>query len=69
MKQNGLNPICFFFYLACLIASYNTIPVATAAFKLSVFPRIGIFTFTSDFESTSFDIPLASLPIIIAVLL
>ena len=27
--------------------SYKIIPVATAAFKLSVFPIIGIFTFTS----------------------
>ena len=34
------EPVAIF----CLTYSYNIIPVLTAAFRLSVFPNIGIFT-------------------------
>ena len=45
------------------------IPVATDAFKLSVFPNIGIITLLSEISITSFDTPFASFPIITAVFL
>ena len=55
------------FYPNCLIASYNTTLAATAAFKLSVLPFIGIFAFASDALIIFLVIPFASFPIIIAV--
>ena len=36
---------------------------ATEAFKLSVFPSIGIFIFSSAYSKTSLDTPFASFPI------
>ena len=55
-------------YIFCLTNSYKITPVATDAFKLSVFPNIGIFIFVSATSTISFDTPFASFPITIAFL-
>lgn len=76
-----LSPFCFFdvsiiyhimlycnyFYqiFSVLTYSYTIIAVATDAFRLSVFPNIGIFTFVSAISCISFDTPFASFPITI----
>ena len=80
-----LSPFCFFdvsiiyhimlycnyFYqiFSVLTYSYTIIAVATDAFRLSVFPNIGIFTFVSVISCISFDTPFASFPITITFLL
>lgn len=58
---------CNYFYqiFSVLTYSYTIIAVATDAFRLSVFPNIGIFTFVSAISCISFDTPFASFPITI----
>ena len=62
-------PLFYLLVNFCLTYSYVIMPVATAAFKLSVLPSIGIFIFLSAISNTSFDIPFASFPIIMTFFL
>lgn len=57
------------FYNFLRFISYKIIPVATAAFKLSVFPDIGILILSSTKSNTFGDTPFASFPIMTALLL